>query len=484
MNHEVRLFLIEQSRKGRPIYYEDVAKVLKIDLSFPEQRQILSTTLGEISTFEFENNRPMISSMAIYKAKNDHGFGFYNLCEELGIGKSTKLEKELYGFDQMEKCKKFWQNKSNYDTYANLNEENDDFIPSFFAINEIEFLSGWVNKVYDQSDEHKAAKDYLMSSLGTKTQYWSNQLVKSLPEFETYNPRIWSQPGWDKKESGRIRVSRFKPYTWARIFKEGDRHKDIFFTVGVDGNTKELVYKLDYYFEKSSKLSAEQQELIERNIPTELRRITIPLSKITEYNWDKLIDETKEFIAVNSAAYDRLVNLVWGISKDSEVFTQTLRKHKRPEGLDQLPEFTPSFSGTNKDYLKEARDLKELGDAGEELVIQFEKDRLRSLGLSNLANQVRKVKDGEGYDILSYHEDETVKNIEVKTTTSNKLTPFYYTATEKAFADANPQKYVIYRLFNFDGISNTADFFEIVNPSESLHLRTEIYSAYLKKESE
>jgi hypothetical protein len=77
MNQEVRKLLIDQCVKGQPIYYEEIGQILGLDLGLESQRQILSKTLGEISAFEHEQGRPLISSITIYKQKNDHGYGFF-----------------------------------------------------------------------------------------------------------------------------------------------------------------------------------------------------------------------------------------------------------------------------------------------------------------------------------------------------------------------------------------------------------------------
>lgn len=123
MNIEIRKYLIDQCRIGKPIFYEDIAKKLSLNLSLNSDRAKLSKTLGEISSFEYKNNRPLISSIAIYKTANDHGNGFYNLCEDLGIGKSSKLKEEFYGFTQLEESKKFWEQEQNFAQFYNLEED-------------------------------------------------------------------------------------------------------------------------------------------------------------------------------------------------------------------------------------------------------------------------------------------------------------------------------------------------------------------------
>lgn len=483
MNQEVRKFLIDQCVKGQPIYYEAIGQILGLDLDLESQRQILSKTLGEISAFEHENGRPLISSIAIYKQKNDHGYGFYNLCEELGIGKASKLSKELYGFTQIEECKRFWQKPENYKAFAELTEEKTVHELSFFTESEIDFLADWRDRVYDKDDtEHVAAKNYIMNSLGTKTQYWSNHLAKSIPGLDTFNWRMWSQKGWEDTPNGKVRVARFKPYTWARIYRKGDDNKDIFFTVGADGNSKELVYKLDYYFEKNSHLNAEQKEIVDKNIPKELRWKSIPASELESYDWDSLLDLTASFISEHLHAYDKLIKLAWGDSQPEEVFSNFLRPQEPPKiGHSILPEYNPSFDGVEKDFIQESIDKKEIGDAGEALVKQYEIQRLKNIGHEDLSEQVEIVKDGKGYDILSFDEKRKPKYIEVKTTSGNGLTPFDYTLNEKTFAEQNSESYFIYRLYNYDEETNTADFFVINALEKEVLMRPTTFKVYLKK---
>lgn len=483
MNQKVRKFLIDQCVNGQPIYYEEIGQMLGLDLGLESQRQILSKTLVEISTFEYENDRPLISSIAIYKQKNDHGFGFYNLCEELGIGKASKLSKELYGFTQIEKCKRFWQKQENYKAFAHSTEKRIEHELAFITAAEIDFLADWSEKVYDKDNsEHVAAKNYIINSLGSKTKYWSNQLAKSIPGLDTFNWRMWSQKGWEDTPTGKIRVARFKPYTWARIFRKGDDNRDIFFTVGADGNGKELVFKLDYYFEQNSNLNTKQKELVDKNIPRELRWKSIPASELKDHDWNSLLDLTASFISEHLHVYDRLIKLAWGDSQPEEVFSNFLRPHDPPKnGHAILPELTPSFQGVDIDFIQESIHKKEIGDAGEALVKQYEIQRLVNIGHGDLADQVEIVQDGKGYDVLSFDEKRKPKYIEVKTTSGNSLTPFDYTINEKIFAEQNSGSYFIYRLYNYDEEINTADFFTINALDKEVLMRPTTYKVYLKK---
>ena len=78
------------------------------------------------------------------------------------------------------------------------------------------------------------------------------------------------------------------------------------------------------------------------------------------------------------------------------------------------------------DYIEKAKADMEIGQLGEMLALQFERERLIREGFNDLANKVRYVaiiSDSYGYDIESYQliGSKMEKNyIEVKTTT-NKL---------------------------------------------------------------
>src|SRR5690606_38526488 len=102
-----------------------------------------------------------------------------------------------------------------------------------------------------------------------------------------------------------------------------------------------------------------------------------------------------------------------------------------------------------------------LGLLGEELVIHFEREKLKGLGFFDKAEEVKKKIDGEGYDILSFDENGNEMYIEVKTTKGNSDEPFYLSINEKAFCELNSDKYIIYRLHNYNYLTKTARIYKI-----------------------
>jgi hypothetical protein len=94
-----------------------------------------------------------------------------------------------------------------------------------------------------------------------------------------------------------------------------------------------------------------------------------------------------------------------------------------------------------------------LGQAGEELVLRYERSQLRNSGRSDLAGQIRWVSrdegDGAGYDIASFEPDGRDRLIEVKTTNGWERTPFHISRNELAVADGNREIWCLVRLWNF-----------------------------------
>jgi uncharacterized protein DUF3883 len=105
------------------------------------------------------------------------------------------------------------------------------------------------------------------------------------------------------------------------------------------------------------------------------------------------------------------------------------------------------------DYLAREAANHQLGANGEVLVVTYERARLSSLGLDNLADRVEHVAvtrgDGLGYDVLSFSPAGRERFIEVKTTQLGPLTPFYVTAGEMSFSGEHEHDYSLYRVYDF-----------------------------------
>jgi hypothetical protein len=87
---------------------------------------------------------------------------------------------------------------------------------------------------------------------------------------------------------------------------------------------------------------------------------------------------------------------------------------------------------------------RQLGLAGEQLVVRYEKEQLTQAGRPGLAEQLRHVAvvegNGAGYDIFSFDTSGEPKYIEVKTTTGPQEGDFFVSAGEVAFSARNAER--------------------------------------------
>jgi hypothetical protein len=175
-------------------------------------------------------------------------------------------------------------------------------------------------------------------------------------------------------------------------------------------------------------------------------------------NWQKLLRE----IVVNRLSGDEelkaLIESVITEEPKTREISDLLRsvvaapvrlpKPPKTEIADGLPN-----GGVKRNYLEQEARNSALGRAGEEFVLQYERSRLASLGLTRLADRVEHVAitigDREGFDVRSFGEDGTDRLIEVKTTNFGSRTPFFVTANELRVSRGASETYHLYRLFDF-----------------------------------
>jgi Domain of unknown function (DUF3883) len=143
-----------------------------------------------------------------------------------------------------------------------------------------------------------------------------------------------------------------------------------------------------------------------------------------------------------------------------------------PAFLNSDPESRPAairrLVGKFDPAARDARN-RDLGRAGEEFVVDFERRRLRRAGRSDLARDVRWVADldgdGYGYDVRSFDPDDGQERLlEIKTTCGNERTPFWMTRRECDVAAEQGGIYRVRRVFHF---RNEVKMFDIAPPLEA-----------------
>lgn len=122
-----------------------------------------------------------------------------------------------------------------------------------------------------------------------------------------------------------------------------------------------------------------------------------------------------------------------------------------------VKEKTRRFIARKVDWEKVRDRNNEIGDQGEEFILEFEIDRLvetipleRIIATQNVQHLSRLQGDGLGYDISSINNDGSPRYIEVKTTRGNFNQPFFMSENERRFFEEYQDSAFIYRVYNFN----------------------------------
>lgn len=102
-----------------------------------------------------------------------------------------------------------------------------------------------------------------------------------------------------------------------------------------------------------------------------------------------------------------------------------------------------------RDYSAEHEKKKSIGDLGEDLIMQYETEKLKGTGFKP-EHISKKIGDGEGYDILSYDENRKPIKIEVKSTTKNVQDGFFMSSHELEVSKKEGENYYIYRVYGIN----------------------------------
>lgn len=403
----------------------------------------------------------------IYVTENNREYPFKQLVRKAYIH-ATGQEIGTNFFQSNDGYRQYIEKKFNYAISFKVRDNI-----SFFAGADLELFSEKAGKPYQSTNPaDQLTGQQLRRTIFSKTNTWARAL--NLDDFEIIMDNSWQQRGY------------FSKYSWARLFKEGDRNKKIFFTVGVSAGDEALVYKLDCQYRSHNRekaLTPAQIDIFNRIVKaTDAKWKEIPSGEFAAYDWESLIEMTRNFILHYSSLYDEVIHAVWQQPVMANAVAGPLREQLPPNGIGQLPLRGKQFAyNSNPDYDNENKKRKETGDAGEALVIQWEKTQLINLGRPDLADAVRKVMDWEGYDILSFHSEGEPRYIEVKTTTGTEGRPFYWTTNEKQTMLNNPASYCLYRLYNYDSLSGTADFYKLEGDISALILEEAVrYLVYIR----
>ena len=199
---------------------------------------------------------------------------------------------------------------------------------TFFTADDLTLLGDVGGMAYDPDDiNDKIFSDRVKFELWGKTLYWHDKVLEQLPDFEGESSTRWNR-------MHRRHGQTYATYTWTRIYRKGDKGKGIFFTLGIDGHTQSLCYKLDFQAEGTTVLTEQQKEICKKLIKIPGPEwVAIGVNELPNYDWKRLVDETVAFVRKYEELYDVSIDEVWNANqKRLARITYNLDGWQKPSG--------------------------------------------------------------------------------------------------------------------------------------------------------
>lgn len=120
---ELREYLITIARTGNiTISYSKLVEQLNLyyDLRDPEDREDLVNDVLDVSIYEHQKGRPLLSSLVIHKLSKNQGEGFFKIYGELyNIDWEVTKGKKKLADKEMKDTRDFWKKEENFYKYRN-----------------------------------------------------------------------------------------------------------------------------------------------------------------------------------------------------------------------------------------------------------------------------------------------------------------------------------------------------------------------------
>ena len=113
MNSQLYQRLIDIAAAQSTAPYSDLADLLGLDMSSPDDRLRIGEMLDEINHSEHEAGRPMISSVVVHSQEGLPGAGFFVCARELGALTTRNRQDELAFFvEELRRVHDYWGGSS------------------------------------------------------------------------------------------------------------------------------------------------------------------------------------------------------------------------------------------------------------------------------------------------------------------------------------------------------------------------------------
>ncbi|MGM0587280.1 MAG: hypothetical protein ACQETE_02590 [Bacteroidota bacterium] len=171
----------------------------------------------------------------------------------------------------------------------------------FITEKDFDLFSKWAGKEYDKDNqEHVNVGENLNSGIASKVKYWSDEVSKQLDLVSKSSRR------WTTGNGGH-----FKPYLWGRIYDDTKDIQDVHFSVQITSRNETALYIEIGYIREDGDLSETQKEKAENLLRRDeggIYKKVITKDEINNYDWDRLISETVEFIENHWEVYEDVIH--------------------------------------------------------------------------------------------------------------------------------------------------------------------------------
>lgn len=113
MNQTLYDELINLARNERVAAYSDVSPLVGLSMAIEEHRNQIAALLGEIARHEYENGRPMLTSLIVHRGNdNNPGEGFFSIAQEFGLfdGSRDQISRLTFWANQVRLVHNHWEN--------------------------------------------------------------------------------------------------------------------------------------------------------------------------------------------------------------------------------------------------------------------------------------------------------------------------------------------------------------------------------------
>lgn len=218
----------------------------------------------------------------------------------------------------------------------------------------------------------------------------------------------------------------------------------------------ELIYKPVKGHLENIGHSNSQCELIRFELSLDQELLKLHKNRITSdcYYDENLNILTQDFIYAVARHLDQAILV--DTPETTEITESNVLSNDLTVSADQI-----NFRGRTVNFIQNGIENKRLGDLGELWVMKYEIEKLRNAKRDNLIDKIKHTSkdegDGTGFDIQSFDIYGNKIFIEVKTTKGRQNSTFFVTRNELERSKIEKEHYYLYRLYNYNEQTDTAD---------------------------